>query len=73
MEQTFHCGDCNLETAIALPDGLDEDAITVFRRYRVEHDRQSPDCQRATRLVADMENMIVEGAWPHSPQAGVLN
>jgi hypothetical protein len=73
MIQEFSCGDCGLESEIELPHGLDEDAITAFRIYRAEHDKQSPECPRAAKLVKDLERMVVEGSWPHSLEAGVLN
>lgn len=73
MKQEFLCERCGVETSVELPNGEDEDAITAFRIYRAEHDKQSPGCGRAAKLVADLEQMIVSGEWPHSLEAGVLN
>ena len=73
MKQLFNCGACGVESSVELPNGLDEDALTVFRMYQAEHDRQSPQCQRAAKLVRDLERMVVAGEWPHSLEAGILN
>lgn len=73
MTQQFLCEQCGTESEVELPNGMKEDAITAFRIYQAEHDSQSPQCPRAAKLVADLERMIVEGMWPHSKEAGVLN
>jgi hypothetical protein len=73
MKQQFLCESCGLESDVELPHGLDEDALTAFRIYQAEHDKHAPQCTRAAKLVTDLENMVIEGSWPHSLEAGVLN
>ena len=73
MRQEFLCEDCGVESYVDLPRGLDEDALEVFEMIATEHNKWSPECDAANDRIRRLKTMIVEGEWPHTTRAGVLN
>lgn len=73
MRQEFICEHCGVESHVNLPRGLDEDALVVLEMIAAEHKKWSPECEAPAETVKKLKALIVEGEWPHTLNAGVLN
>jgi hypothetical protein len=73
MRQEYSCGECGLESHVDLVRGLDEDALKVLEMIDKDHNKWSPDRGATAERVRLFKSLIVEGEWPHTLEAGMLN